>query len=186
MSLGHITIYSTSATIVIFFFCEFCICSLLFNYSVCKFECTLLTNSCDYLHLKLRMIKQCLYQIEIRNMVTFEMKKDQNKHETLEYVMPIHGTSKAFAGGKGFRELCRLLAAKQTAKKNGEICPSYCHKLCNFADNNLFPLPLLPICRQQRQANLPIAGSKGNYRQNAMYSYAQNKIEFKIVVKYIR
>ena len=31
-------------------------------------------------------------------------------------------------------------------------------------------LPVLPICRRQRQANLPIAGDKGNYRQNPMYT----------------
>ena len=40
--------------------------------------------------------------------------------------VPIHGTGKAFAGGKGFRGLCRLLAAKQTGKTgkgNGKICP---------------------------------------------------------------
>ena len=52
----------------------------------------------------------------------------------------IHGTGKAFAGGKGFRGLCRLPAAKQTgktAKENGKICPLYCHKLCNFADNKV-------------------------------------------------
>ena len=52
----------------------------------------------------------------------------------------IHATGKAFAGGKGFRGLCRLPAAKQTgktAKENGEICPLYRHKLCNFADNKV-------------------------------------------------
>ena len=52
----------------------------------------------------------------------------------------IHVTGKAFAGGKGFRGLCRLPAAKQTGKtanENGEICPLNRHKLCNFADNKV-------------------------------------------------
>ena len=33
-----------------------------------------------------------------------------------------------------------------------------------------FHLLRLPICWRQKQANLPIAGGKGNYRQNAMYT----------------
>ena len=52
----------------------------------------------------------------------------------------MHVTGKAFAGGKGFRGLCQLQAAKQTSKtanENGEICTLYCHKLCNFADNKV-------------------------------------------------
>ena len=35
---------------------------------------------------------------------------------------------------------------------------------------HLLPLPDLPICWRQKQANLPIASGKGNYRQNGMYS----------------
>jgi len=35
---------------------------------------------------------------------------------------------------------------------------------------HFLPLPVLPICRRQRKVNLPIAGGKGNYRQNGMYS----------------
>ena len=34
---------------------------------------------------------------------------------------------------------------------------------------HVLPLPVLSICRWQRKVNLPIAGGKGNYRQNAMY-----------------
>ena len=48
---------------------------------------------------------------------------------SLLLVEPIHGTGKAFAGGKGFRGLCRLPAAKQTGKTgkgNGEILAIMC------------------------------------------------------------
>ena len=38
------------------------------------------------------------------------------KINTAIKVESIHGTGKAFAGGKGLRGLCRLPAAKQTGK----------------------------------------------------------------------
>ena len=42
---------------------------------------------------------------------------------------------------------------------------------------HLLPLPDLPICWRQKQANLPIAGGKGNYRQNGMYIAFSNFLE---------
>ena len=46
-------------------------------------------------------------------------------------------------------------------------------------------LPVLPICRRQRQANLPIAGGKRNYRQNGMYNPVFS-INFKVMLVKIR
>ena len=40
-----------------------------------------------------------------------------------------------------------------------------------------FHLLRLPICWRQKQANLPIAGGKGNYRQNGMYIAFSNFLE---------
>ena len=67
----------------------------------------------------------------------------------------IHVTGKAFAGGKGFRGLCRLPAAKQTSKtanENGENCNLYRHKLCNFADNKVMKVKKNDLVKKKFQA----------------------------------
>ena len=49
---------------------------------------------------------------------------------------------------------------------------------------HLLPLPDLPICWRQKQANLPIAGGKGNYRQNGMYSPQWNTKMIGLILVY--
>ena len=60
-----------------------------------------------------------------------------------------------------------FMASNQKAKIELEILKK-CLKQNAYI--HVLPLPVLPICWRQRQANLPIAGGKGNYWQNAMYS----------------
>ena len=58
------------------------------------------------------------------------------------------------------------------------FCVSYLEGL--FLQFHL--LPVFADCRRQRGCNLPIAGGKGNYRQNAMYNiYLGSQIKFKLI-----
>ena len=72
--------------------------------------------------------------------ITHEKTSHPQNNFSGQKIIIIHGTSKAFAGGKGFLGLCRLPAAKQTGKRKWRNWPFIDHNLCNFDDNTVIKM----------------------------------------------